>query len=39
MEVDIRDSDDMIVVETVCLWTVDVCYGGGWVPLVVTMFH
>jgi hypothetical protein len=32
-------SDDMIVVETVCLWTVVVCYCGGCVPLVVTMCH
>jgi hypothetical protein len=32
-------SNDMIVMETVCLWTVDVCYCGGCVPLVVTMCH
>jgi hypothetical protein len=32
-------SDDMIAVETVCLWTVDVCYCGGCVPLIVTMCH
>jgi hypothetical protein len=32
-------SDDMIAMETVCLWTVDVCYCGGCVPLVVTMCH
>jgi hypothetical protein len=30
-------SDDMIVVETVCLWTVVLCYCGGSVPLVVTV--
>jgi hypothetical protein len=29
----------MIVLETVCLWTLDVCYCGGFVPLVVTMCH
>jgi hypothetical protein len=32
-------SDDMITVETVCLWTVVVCHYGGCVPLVVTMCH
>jgi hypothetical protein len=32
-------SDDMISMETVCLWTIDVCYCGGCVPLVVTMCH
>jgi hypothetical protein len=32
-------SDDMIVVETVCLWTVVVCHCGGCIPLVVTMCH
>jgi hypothetical protein len=32
-------SDDMIAMETVCLWTIDVCYYGGCVPLVVTMCH
>jgi hypothetical protein len=32
-------SDDMIVVETVYLWTIVVCYCGGCVPLVVTMCH
>jgi hypothetical protein len=32
-------SDDMISMETVCLWTVDVCFCGGCVPLVVTMCH
>jgi hypothetical protein len=30
-------SDDMIDLETVCLWTVEVCYCGGCVPLVVTI--
>jgi hypothetical protein len=30
-------SDDMIIVETVCLWTVVVCHCGGCVPLVVTV--
>jgi hypothetical protein len=29
----------MIVVEIVCLWTVDVYHYGGYVPLVVTMCH
>jgi hypothetical protein len=29
----------MIVVETVCLWTVVVCYCGGCDPLVVTVCH
>jgi hypothetical protein len=32
-------SDDMISMEIVCLWTVDVCYCGGCVPLVLTMNH
>jgi hypothetical protein len=32
-------SDDMIVVETVCLWTIVVCYCGGCDPLIVTMCH
>jgi hypothetical protein len=32
-------SDDMITVETVCLWTIVVCHCGGCVPLVVTMCH
>jgi hypothetical protein len=32
-------SDGMIAMETVCLWTVDVCYYGGCVRLVVTMCH
>ena len=32
-------SDDMIAVETVCLWTIAVCHYGGCVPLVVTMCH
>jgi hypothetical protein len=32
-------SDDMIVVETVCLSIVVVCHCGGSVPLVVTMCH
>jgi hypothetical protein len=32
-------SDDMIVVETVYLSIVVVCYCGGCVPLVVTMCH
>jgi hypothetical protein len=31
--------DDMIVVETVCLWTIVVCYHGGCDPLVVTICH
>jgi hypothetical protein len=29
----------MIVVETICLWKVVVCYGGGCAPLVVTVCH
>jgi hypothetical protein len=32
-------SDDMIAMETVCLWKVDVCYCSGCVPLVVTIYH
>jgi hypothetical protein len=32
-------SDDMIAMETVCLWTVDVCYCGGCVPLIVIACH
>jgi hypothetical protein len=32
-------SDDMITVETVCLWTVAVCHCVGCVPLFVTIFH
>jgi hypothetical protein len=32
-------SYDMIVVETVCLWTIVVCYCGGCDPLVVTVCH
>jgi hypothetical protein len=32
-------SEDMISMETVCLWIVDVCYCGGCVLLVVTMCH
>jgi hypothetical protein len=32
-------SDDMIAMETVCLWKIDVCYCGGCVPLVVSMCH
>jgi hypothetical protein len=32
-------SDDMIIVETVCLWTIVVCYYGGCDPLVVTVCH
>jgi hypothetical protein len=32
-------SDDMIVVEIVCLWTVVVCYFGGCDPLVVIVCH
>jgi hypothetical protein len=32
-------SDDMIVVETVCLWTIVVCYRGGCDPLVVIVCH
>ena len=31
--------DDMIVMETVCLWTIVVCYCGGCDPLVVTVCH
>jgi hypothetical protein len=31
--------DDMIAMETICLWTIDVCYYGGCVSLVVTMCH
>jgi hypothetical protein len=30
-------SDDMTVVETICLWIVVVYYCGGCVPLIVTM--
>jgi hypothetical protein len=29
----------MIFMETVCLYTVDVCYCGGCVPLIVTIRH
>jgi hypothetical protein len=32
-------SDDMIAMETVCLWTIDVCYYGGCVPLFLSMCH
>ena len=32
-------SDDMIVMEIVCLYTVDVCYYSGCVPLIVTIHH
>jgi hypothetical protein len=32
-------SDDIIDMETECISTVDVCYRGGCVPLVVTMCH
>jgi hypothetical protein len=32
-------SNDMIFVETVCLWTVAICYCGGCDPLIVTMCH
>ena len=32
-------SDDMIVMETVYLQTVDVYYSGGCVPLIVTICH
>ena len=32
-------SNDMIAMETVCLLTVDVCYCGGCVTLIVTMCH
>jgi hypothetical protein len=32
-------SNDMIVVEIVCLWALVVCYCGGCDPLVVTMCH
>jgi hypothetical protein len=32
-------SDDMIVMETVCLWIVVVCYCGGCDPLVVIVCH
>ena len=31
-------SDDMIAMETICLWKIDVCYCGGCVPLVVIMY-
>jgi hypothetical protein len=31
--------DDMIAMEIVCLWIVDVLYCGGCVLLVVTMCH
>jgi hypothetical protein len=30
---------DLIFVETVCLWTVFVCYYGGCDPLVVIVCH
>jgi hypothetical protein len=32
-------SNDMIVVETVCLWKIVVCYCGECDPLVVTVCH
>jgi hypothetical protein len=32
-------SNDIIVEETVRLWTIFVCHCGGCVPLIVTMFH
>jgi hypothetical protein len=32
-------SDDIIVVDIVCLWTVVVCYCGGCDPLIVTVCH
>jgi hypothetical protein len=32
-------SNDMIVVETVCLWTIFLCYFGGCDPLVVNVIH
>ena len=32
-------SDDMIVVDIVCLYKIVLCYCGGCVPLVVTMCH
>jgi len=32
-------SNDMISMETVCLWKINVCYCGGCVPLVVAMCH
>jgi hypothetical protein len=31
--------DDMISMENVCLWILDVCYYGGCVPLVVIVCH
>jgi hypothetical protein len=32
-------SDDMILVETVCIWTIVVCYCGGCHPPVVIVCH
>jgi hypothetical protein len=32
-------SNDMIVLETVCLWTLVICCYGGCDPLIVTMCH
>jgi hypothetical protein len=32
-------SDDVIVVETACLWTIVVCYCGRCDPLAVTVCH
>jgi hypothetical protein len=32
-------SDDMITMETVCLWEVTICHCVGCVPLFVTMCH
>jgi hypothetical protein len=32
-------SNDMILMATVCLWTVDVFYYGGCVPMIMTMCH
>jgi hypothetical protein len=38
MQDDIRWYD-LIAVETVCVWTIAVCYYGECVPLVLTMGH
>jgi hypothetical protein len=32
-------SYDMISMETLCLWKIDVCYYDGYITLVVTMCH
>ena len=31
--------NNMIVMETACLQTIEICYCGGYVPLFVTMCH